>query len=490
MSVDRAAAAAAAAARTRRSRNDQPQLADGVADRGRPRRSDADRRDPPVSTARIGGSRDREQALLLRRRDRAPGRNERAARPAILADRVGQPVARGIEPLEVAAAAMTRRPPAARVWLATRAPIPPNTPPSSSGNSGPSRKKRKVFDKHRRGEIAAGDDEGGADEAHHRPASSWPIAAAAALPAIATNASCRPGRSIASVSIPAPPSISALSSGSGPAFGQLEHPFVAFAPRARGNGRAPRPVRWRGCAAGRSAAAGRALRRRCPSNATLPLAMIAIRSHSRSAWAMTWVEKMIVAPSRASRADQLLEPRLVDRVEAGEGLVEDDQPRLVNDRARAAGRSAPCPWTSVRIGFFAQSPRPCCFEQLVGAAAAFAQRQAAQRAHEGDRLARVHRRIEAALLGQIADLRRRIERALVAEHAARSARRVDDPEQHAQGRGLAGAVGAEQAVDRCRSGTARLTPSTARVSPKSLTRSTASTARLRHSDRAGPVEAL
>src|SRR5215203_3249303 len=29
-------------------------------------------------------------------------------------------------------------------------------------------------------------------------------------------------------------------------------------------------------------------------------------------------------------ADQLLEPRLVDGVEAGERLVEDDQPRIVN----------------------------------------------------------------------------------------------------------------------------------------------------------------
>ena len=35
----------------------------------------------------------------------------------------------------------------------------------------------------------------------------------------------------------------------------------------------------------------------------------------------------------------------------------------------------------------------------------------------------------------------------MAEHAARAARRVDDAEQHPQGRRLARAIGAEQAVD-------------------------------------------
>ena len=162
---------------------------------------------------------------------------------------------------------------------------------------------------------------------------------------------------------------------------------------------------------------------------------------------MTWVEKMIVAPSRASRRISSSSRPWLIASRPGEGLVEDDQPRLVNDRAEqldglrhALGQRADRllrPVAEVMLG-----------KQRIGAAAAFGERQAAQRAHEGDRLARVHRRIEAALLGQIADLRRGIERALAAEHAARSARRVDDPEQHPQGRRLARAVGAEQAVDR------------------------------------------
>src|SRR4029077_6364536 len=68
-------------------------------------------------------------------------------------------------------------------------------------------------------EVAPGDDEGRAEKLHHATGPSPAIAAAALLPAMATKASCKPGRSIASVSMPAPPSINALSSGSGPPAG-------------------------------------------------------------------------------------------------------------------------------------------------------------------------------------------------------------------------------------------------------------------------------
>ena len=114
---------------------------------------------------------------------------------------------------------------------------------------------------------------------------------------------------------------------------------------------------------------------------------------------------------------------------------------------RAAARSAPCPWT--RCGSASSPSRRGRARSSSSSARRrpSRERQAAQRAHEGDRLARVHRRIEAALLGQVADLRRRLERPVAAEHAARAARRIDDPEQHPQRRRLARAVGAEQAVD-------------------------------------------
>ena len=61
-------------------------------------------------------------------------------------------------------------------------------------------------------------------------------------------------------------------------------------------------------------------------------------------------------------------------------------------------------------------------EQLAPAPLApFGERQAAQRAHEGDRLVGLHRRVEPALLGQVADLAGDIVRVVVAEHAALAA---------------------------------------------------------------------
>ena len=228
----------------------------------------------------------------------------------------------------------------------------------------------KAFDKTVAAKSRRRDDEGGAEKRIIAPAPA-PIAAAALLPAIATNASCRPGRSIASVSIPAPPSISALSKRLGPAFGQLEHQFVALAPRALAGmavRHGPSAARVRSRTIGRSRARASSTR---PSNATLPLAMIATRSHSRSAWAMTWVEKMIVDAVARLAPDQLFEPALVDRVEARERLVEDDQPRLVNDRAEqldglrhALGQRADRLLRPVAEAMLV--------EQLIGAAAAFA----------------------------------------------------------------------------------------------------------------------
>ena len=106
-----------------------------------------------------------------------------------------------------------------------------------------------------------------ADEAHHC-AFSCPIAAAAALPAIATKASCRPGRSIASVSMPGAAVDQRLEQRLGPAFGKLEHPFVALAAGVRRESPSARRRRSRGCASGRSAAAARAPRR--PGRRTRP----------------------------------------------------------------------------------------------------------------------------------------------------------------------------------------------------------------------------
>src|SRR5687768_10783594 len=134
--------------------------------------------------------------------------------------------------------------------------------------------------KHRGREIAAGDDEGGAHQFPHSPGSSSSIARAAASPAIATNASCRPGRSIASVSMPALPSISALSSGSGPVSGssKIHSPPSLRAVSGSARRQAPSLSRVRRRTMGRSRSRASSTR---PLKATLPPAMIAMLSQRR-----------------------------------------------------------------------------------------------------------------------------------------------------------------------------------------------------------------
>src|SRR6185437_7458397 len=73
-------------------------------------------------------------------------------------------------------------------------------------------------------EIPTGDHPGRFEQAHHAasPRSYWAsasISRATLSPAMATKASWRPERSIDNSSMPAPPSISALSTGSMPAAG-------------------------------------------------------------------------------------------------------------------------------------------------------------------------------------------------------------------------------------------------------------------------------
>ncbi len=144
------------------------------------------------------------------------------------------------------------------------------------------------------------------------------------------------------------------SRGSMPPGGRVELPEIVAQHR----------VGWERGAPGAVARAGAEAdaRRKCPrasaivpSKRTLPPAMIAIRSHRRSAWAMTWVEKRIVAPSAPVRGSA--PPAAAgDRVEAGEGLVQHDKARR-GRWCRGAGRAAPCPWDRPRIG--RSAGRPC-----------------------------------------------------------------------------------------------------------------------------------
>ena len=147
------------------------------------------------------------------------------------------------------------------------------------------------------------------------------------------------------------------------------------------------------------------------------------------------------------RADQPLELALVDRVEPGEGFVEHHQTRLVHEGAEQLHllRHAFGELPDLPLHRIAQA---VSFHQFAPALAAELEWQAAQRAHEGDRLVGLHRGVEPAFFGQVADQSGDVLRPLVAEQTACALVGIDDAEQHAQHRGLAGSIRAEHAVDR------------------------------------------
>ena len=91
---------------------------------------------------------------------------------------------------------------------------------------------------------------------------------------------------------------------------------------------------------------------------------------------------------------------------------------------------------------------PVAFEQFAPAAAALFHGQAAQGAHEADCLVALHRGVQAALFGQIADPAGDFVRALVPEDAPHAFVGIDDAEQHPQRGRLARAVRTQNAVDR------------------------------------------
>src|SRR3546814_10313131 len=116
---------------------------------------------------------------------------------------------------------------------------------------------------------------------------------------------------------------------------------------------------------------------------------------------------MIRRPPRSTRTDTLLPyttlfRSLVDRVEAGERLVEDDQLRAVDDRAEQLDRLRHALGQALDrlIRIVAQV---IVGEQAAGPLPADLERESAPGAHEGDDVARRHGGIEAALLAHIAD---------------------------------------------------------------------------------------
>jgi len=146
-------------------------------------------------------------------------------------------------------------------------------------------------------------------------------------------------------------------------------------------------------------------------------------------------------------ADKPFQLALVDRIEARKRLVEDHQIRLVDQRAEELDglRHALRQFLDLLLDRMAEA---VFLHHCDTAPTAFETGQAAQAAHECDRVGRLHRGVEPALFGQVPDPAGDALRAILAEDAAHALVGVDDAQNHAQGGGLARAIGAENAVDR------------------------------------------
>ena len=85
-------------------------------------------------------------------------------------------------------------------------------------------------------------------------------------------------------------------------------------------------------------------RRAMPSSTLRPRKIMKMRSHIRSAVAMSWVQKTTVVPRRRSSSTASLSTSRVDRIEAGERLVE-------NEQRRASTTTAAMNWTFCAMPF-------------------------------------------------------------------------------------------------------------------------------------------
>ena len=183
-----------------------------------------------------------------------------------------------------------------------------------------------------------------------------------------------------------------------------------------------------------------------PSKILRPFAIRSMWSQSRSACCMTCVEKSTVEPRCGEIADQLFEDLLVDGVEAREGLVEDDELGLVRDGAEHLDLLAHAFRKRLDLGV-RELAETVALEQFVGALLRGLARESLQRGEVGDGRGSGHRLVESLLLGQVADARPDVERRRRAEYRDAPARRLDDVEDHADRRRLAGPVRPEEAVD-------------------------------------------
>jgi hypothetical protein len=176
----------------------------------------------------------------------------------------------------------------------------------------------------------------------------------------------------------------------------------------------------------------------------------AIEEHDAVAERLGLMHLMGREEDRCAAGVNLLERRdkssRVDRIETGEGLVEDEKLRLVHHRRRelhlllhALGKLL------AALREHARQLEP--LEPFRGAAASLAGREPLETADVAKELPDLHLPVEPTLLGQVADAVLRGERGR-AEHLERALVGMDDRHDHPDGGALAGAVGAEQSAQR------------------------------------------
>ena len=146
---------------------------------------------------------------------------------------------------------------------------------------------------------------------------------------------------------------------------------------------------------------------------------------------------------------QLLEQPLVDRVETGEGLVEDEDLRLVEHRADELDLLLHALGELLHL-LVAPGGEVDPSEPLVDPGHRLAPAQAAQLGQEEQQLGHLHPAVETSLLRQVADAPQVVAPPRAAEDPDLARVGGEDVHDHADGGGLAGTVGPQKAKDRAR----------------------------------------
>ena len=151
--------------------------------------------------------------------------------------------------------------------------------------------------------------------------------------------------------------------------------------------------------------------------------------------------------ARGQAADQHFQLALIDRIEPGKRLVQNDQTRIVDQRAEQLHRLRHA-FRKLADLLFRRMAKAVIFQQHSSPLARVRQGHSAQRAHEGDGIAGLHRRVEAAFLGQVSDQPGDIVRIVMPEHPAHALIRIDNAQQHPQRGRFSRTIGAPHAIDR------------------------------------------